>query len=188
MAAKRDIPAQLKTNSYWKVLLYEFHVVDDPLYIHNDVGNIVWEGRTYVGFGGLISDNGTADDGQLAPDNLTFTLNVWREDLVAAIGALTYRGRMCRKLEAVRDIATGAVIGEPYELYRGMMGAIYPTPGQQAISLASDDERILLNMPYNKSLEPPLYKAKFPGDKFTDLVKQLKDEKIRVGAEGLLDG
>ena len=147
MAVARTIEDAFKKNVLWLVHMYEFEIEGDPMYLHNGVGNIPWDSKTWKGLGGLITDSGISDDGSLSPVGVTFTLAIWLQEIVDAARTETYIGRPCRKLLVPRNLATGDLLGEPLEVWAGFMGPIASDPTQQTISMQATDERELFHRP-----------------------------------------
>ena len=140
--------------------MYEFNIEGNPQYLHNSVGSFSWDGKTWHGLSGLITDDGEENDGSLTPSDLTFSLTAWIQEIVAASRNQVQIGQMCRKLHVPRDMTTNALIGDPKESWRGTMGPIFADPNSQVISMTAEDERKKIHDSIGAVFENPEFQAR----------------------------
>ena len=160
MSEYRTIDSAFKRNLIWLVSMYEFDTEGSPMYLHDNIGDIEWDNKTWNGLGGLITDSGISDDGTLSPVSVTFSLTAWIQELVVSARTETYVGRRCRKLLVPRDMSTGNLIGTPLEIYRGQMGPIVADPNAQTLSMTAQDERTLMHRSIGAVFENAEFQAR----------------------------
>ena len=168
----RDIPAALKEHLSGRITraiaLVFIDIETDPLHIHNDVGNIAWDGHTWMGAGDLGGIDAIDEDDALAPDSYNLTLGGIDADLVADFRAERHIGRDARIWLAARDLATGALVGQPLTVLVGVVEGATASGGGRvgAVTLQVADERALLGRPGNLLFDDGQQRIRHPGDGF----------------------
>ena len=160
-----DLQAQLDASFNRLIRMVFLNFAGDPVFIHTDVGDIVWNPgplpipvpgppprptsstqRTFVGVGDLGGISGIDEDGSLSPDNYSLTLTGVEDEYVAHARNLDHLGRDAIIWMAARDLVTGQLIGTPTPLIRGVMDQMNVGSGDagRVVTVVISDERSLL--------------------------------------------
>ena len=146
----RDLSAPLRTHLAQRVTrtisLVRVDVATQPLRLHDDVGIIRWNGDNWTGAGDLGRVEPVDEDGDLAPDSFHLTLSGLDETLLGNLRSENHVGVDVRIWLAARDLATGALVGQPLPVLSGVVEDATVSGGGRtgAISLTVADERALL--------------------------------------------
>jgi hypothetical protein len=91
------------------------------VYVWTGVGSISWDSQTWLGLGELASVSGLAESTETLAGEPTFTLRNADASLLALSLADNYNGRQVRVWRGFRDLATDAVVADPYAIFNGRM-------------------------------------------------------------------
>lgn len=186
----RDVPAALKAHLAGRVTraiaLVWVDVETDPLRLHNDVGDIAWDGHTWTGTGDLGGIDAVDEDDALAPDSYSLTLGGIDADLVADFRAERHIGRDCRIWLGGRDLATGALVGTPLPVLVGVVEGATAAGGGRvgAVTLQVADERALLSRPGDLLFDDGQQRIRHPGDGFFQHVAFAGERDVLWGPKG----
>ena len=186
----RDIPAALKEHLSGRVTraiaLVFVDIETDPVRLHNDVGDIAWGGHTWGGAGELGRIDPVDEDDALSPDAYALTLGGLDDDLLADLRSQRHVGRDVCIWIAARDLATGALVGEPMPVLRGIVEDATAVGGGRAgaISLQVADERTLLGRAGGILLDDGQQRVRHPGDGFFQHVAFVGEREVIWGPDG----
>ena len=157
----------------------QFAFVDfagDPLFAHTDVGEIRWDAalpghpgvRAWVGTGDLGEIDGVDEDASLSPDSYALSISGLDDDLLGHLRSLDHLNREARVWIGARDLATGALVGSPQPVFRGLVddAAISGGGPDGAVVMRVSDERALLGRGPGVLFSNAQQQRRRPGDGF----------------------
>lgn len=160
--------------------IVQFAFVDfagDPLYAHTDVGTISWDAglpaphageRSWIGTGDLGEIGPVDEDAALAPDSYALSVSGVDDDLLSHLRSLNHLGREARVWVGARDLVTGALVGSPLPVFRGVVddAAISAGGPDGSVALRISDERALLGRGPGVLFSHVQQSRRRPGDGF----------------------
>ena len=145
----------------------------DPTFVHDDVGTIRLDlglpapnngMQDYIGVGSLGEISNIDEDAELVPDTYRLAINSVDTDLVAHARSLNHLAKEARIWIGALDQATGAIVGEPYEMIRGEMDVMDIQGGEESIiSVDVTDERVLLDRATGILFSDAQQRTRYPG-------------------------
>ena len=97
-------------------------------YAHSGIGNLIYQGNTWIGVGDWGSIGGIEEPGDLEAGLVRLVLNGVDQVNIQRSLSADYQGREAQILLALLE-PTGAIIGEPVSMYRGQMDQLVGTLG-----------------------------------------------------------
>lgn len=102
-------------------LLIDLDFVSGMVYAHSGVGDIVWNGNTYLGIGAYGGFRQITEEAQVNPKPVTVTLAAIPSELIASAMTEVYQGRTATLWWGIVNPDTGAWVANPEVLWTGVM-------------------------------------------------------------------
>lgn len=122
----RDIPSNvdsaLDDDFVIPIFFVELDFDTDPVYVHTDLGNITVLGHTWSGAGGLGEISPIEETEEVKAPGLKLRLAITDESAGSIFQELTQQDFYQREVIiyfSTRNISTGALLDDPFELFRG---------------------------------------------------------------------
>lgn len=146
------------------------------------VGSIVWDGITFTGAGSLLGVKEIRESQTLEAVNVDIQLSGLPSSLVAVALTEDYQNRPVTMWIAALD-GTGAIIADPYKIYRGRMDVLEIEEGAETATLTMHTENRLVDLQRTRErrFTPEDQKAVYPDDTGLDGVSSLQDRAIVWG-------
>ena len=157
-----------------------------PLYVHNDLGVIEWDGKVWYGLGDLGTVSEIVEDGLIAPGAFTVSLNGLRPEWIADARQERHISRRAEIYKAARNFTTGELDGEPHLWTRGTMQKMSMDVGDAnaAISLRIEDARSNFRRSPNQYFSNDQQQEQNPGDTFFSFLDEAARVVIQWGERG----
>lgn len=174
-----DVAANLQEKFVNVAILAQLQFDSETVYMWTGVGNLSWNGDTYIGGGNLIGISTVEETQELQAKGLQVSLNGISSSLISLAFNERVRGRPFRMwLACLNDDRT--IIGTPYRLFTGMMDVMSSADDGQTASISLTVENSLIIGQRNKvqrytSVDQ---KKKYPADTGLDRINQLQDKEI----------
>lgn len=122
---------QLKEDKVFAILMrFDF---PEPLYVHSRVGEIDYDGNTYLGMGEYGSLQAINEDNELSAQRVVATLsnigNYWNSKVIT--DGMEYQNKKCYIYLALLD-RQRAIIGTPITIFKGTSGNLSFTDGNES--------------------------------------------------------
>jgi hypothetical protein len=154
-----------------------------PVRMWNGVGNIEWDGETWVGVGDLIDLGQIEEASDGSATSMVSTLAGVPSDLTAGVYQDQWQGR-----EAVAWLGAidedGVLIEEPLQIRAGIMDSLGDSDDGQSAVFTMTIETPALDQGNNRAwrLTNEIQQSFFPGDKGLEFTTVLSSVPIRWGA------
>lgn len=162
----------------------EFGFDSGSLYLWTGLGNLIADGETWVGGGGVIAISTSSETVDLAANNVTITLNGLDSSILTIALAEPYRNRPFTLYLGCLDEDNQSV-GSMYQLFSGRMDTMsVEDAGQTAnISLAVENALVDLGRARIRRLTNEEQLVRYPGDESLSTVAKLQDRQITWGSK-----
>jgi hypothetical protein len=193
----RALTSNTKAESVAKIRAQVWFVFLDfysgPVYVWSGVGDVTWNGHTWKGMGEFGSVTGLAESTDTQAAGPTFTLNGVPNDMLALIFADNYNGRVAQAWLGFRNLATDAIVADPYPIFSGRMERleIDPTPETSTVRVTAESKNYAPGQADDRRFNDADQQIDFPGDTFFDKLASVGQRPIMwPGADspGVTDG
>lgn len=163
-------------NSVTAVIMAELDFASGFIRAHTGVGNLVYDGNTYLGLGGFGGIDGLGENSNLESEKIKVTLSgVEAANVAIALGEY-YQGRSAKFWMAFLD-DNMALIADPVLVFQGRMDSMSLQIGQQAkIDLTIINRLADWARPNERRYNNADQQRRFAGDKFFEFV-EIQNEK-----------
>jgi hypothetical protein len=153
--------------------------------LHTGLGNLVWDGDTYTGAGGISSIGPTDEDSELSRTPLEIGIRGLPTDIVSVALSQHYQGRMATVWRGYLNPSTMQLVGDPFIRYRGRMDTMnIEQGGTLSISLSIENRFAAWDNPKVRRYNDADQQSRFTGDKGLAFAEQSTDKTIVWGAKG----
>lgn len=122
----RDIDPSLVTilegKSIDLALMAQMDFDSGTLYMWTGLGNLLWDGKTFIGGGNLVGASPTEETQDMQAKTLELTLSGIPEEMISVALAEKTRNRPFRMWLA--SVVDNVVVGVPYRIFTGLMDVI----------------------------------------------------------------
>ena len=146
------------------------------------IGELIWDGDTYTGAGGMLGMREVQETQTLEAVNVDIQLSGIPSAYISIALTENYQNRpVTIWLGAINS--SGAVIADPYKIYRGRMDILEIDEGAETATLTMHTENRLIDLQRTKERRytPDDQKANFPNDTGLNYVSSLQDQAIVWG-------
>lgn len=186
----RDIGSDLITEStsehfvFITMVKLEFDAGDITL--HNGLGNVSYDGDTYLGVGDFGSISNIKESGDFSDDSITLHLSGVDSDLINNALTANYYLRPVTVFIAPISKTTGALLGTPYEISKGEMSSIGVAFGtRDTIELIYETESAKFQEANDRRNSNADQQNEHSGDQFFEFVERVNAARIRWGSRAL---
>ncbi len=177
-----EMAAEAVADGLSPILIMKAQFDSGDLNLWSGLGTLQWNGDEYTGAGNLLTMSDVTENNRGDAQNTTFSLTGINSALLAATMTENYQGRPVTAWLACLD-AAGAIIGDPFILFRGQMDVFSPTIGGDTMTMAMSCESrsIDVNRVKERLYTAEAQKALYPDDRGLDFVSSLQDAQITWG-------
>jgi hypothetical protein len=115
-----DITAEVVKPRLRMAMLAELVFDTNPLYVWSGLGNLVWDGRTYLGTGSLGRISQIEETSDVRSNGIQLSLSGIPSALISVALGTQYQGRPCRVRMAFFD-ASNVLIDDPVQVFSGSL-------------------------------------------------------------------
>jgi hypothetical protein len=147
-------------------------------------GDITFGGDTYIGSGDIINVGAISETSEVRANGMQITLSGLPVELVSAALTDPYQGRTAKIFFGVLNATTGAVIADPYLLFKGKMDLMTIEDGGETATIAVTAESRLIDLDRTRERRYTSQDQKidFPDDKGLDFIASLQEKSIIWGS------
>lgn len=179
----RDLNAQTKiateSGAHRQIVLLKI-MFDTPIYVHSDLGNVEYDGNTYLGVGNF-GEIGTIEEvSDLSTQRLKVSLSGIPAAYRSTIIQTDYQGADATVYYGFRDLDSGELL-VPYAFNFITDNAEITTGEDMTISVFLTDENAIWDRKSGLRYNDGMQKSRFPGDKFFEFQDQLKTQELFWG-------
>jgi hypothetical protein len=171
------------------VLFVSLAFDEGVLYVHTDLGDIAFGGNTYLGVGDLGSIEGIEERDDGSPTGIMLRLSGVDTTLLNEALIYNYFERAVTIYLGVRDIATGAMVTTPFELFVGRMDQMRILTGTSTtsvIEIAVESEMIEMERSLMRYFSDTELQRNYSGDLGFRYLTDMVNARITVGAKDLV--
>jgi hypothetical protein len=156
------------------------------IYLWSGIGNIAWNGQTWMGIGTLGSISPIQETTEITATNLTIALSGIPSDLLGEAMTEIRQGKQVRIWLGMMD-DTFNVIADPYESFSGRMDVAVVDENVETSTISITVENVLVDLqrahavPYTDQGQQSM----FPDDKGFQFVPQLQEKNILWGRKAV---
>jgi hypothetical protein len=154
---------------------------DEDVYVHSGLGEITWNGNTYVGIGMLGNISEQQESQALTVQPITFSLSgLDQQHLRVALDAANY-GDQITLYEAFIDDA-GDLIADPVVIWAGSVDSTSVRAGMDsAISIVGQHDIADIDKSDGARFTNEDQQARYPGDEFFEFIHEVPTLKLFWG-------
>lgn len=164
------------------IFLAEFFFDGGTLRFWNGVGDLDWSGEIFNGSGNLLKITELQETSSTQAQGLNFILNGLPTTLLSLALNENYTGRTCNLYFSCLDEA-GALVGEPYQIFSGLMDVMQIDDAAETASITLSAENRLIELRKSKvsRYTPEDQKRLYPDDLGLDFVPSIQDKELIWG-------
>lgn len=154
----------------------------DPLYLWSGIGQLTYDGVTYVGAGNLLQVSEVKENTELTANGMTVILSGIGEPLISKARDADYQGRQLDVLFGALD-ENGDVIASPVVVFSGFMDVMSIADGGDTgtISLTVENKLIQFDRSRIRRNTSEDQKIDHPTDKGFEFVASIQEKEIVWG-------
>lgn len=188
----RDIPSLInaRLDDPFVHLVHFVHLDfdTDPIYVHTDIGNIAALGQTWLGVGDLGSIGQIEEGDDVSPYSvpLRFSINSNAAgSLRQEINTQDFYDRAAFIYAATRDLVTGALDGDPFELAVGRIDQmrVSDTSDSLHVDIIVESEMADFDQASLEYLSDASQQRRYPGDLFLQYLGVMVNKTVRWGTD-----
>ncbi len=141
-----DFTTAVQAGEINPVLLVKINTTGGDVLVWTGIGNLVYDGDTYVGVGTLGGVSPVDEKTDLTATGVTFTLSGIPSALVSTALGQVQHGRSCQLFLALLNTSTSAIINNPYELFSGFTDVTILTEQAETASITIQSENRLIDL------------------------------------------
>ncbi len=141
-----DFTTAVQADEINPVLLVKINTTGGDVLVWTGIGNLVYDGDTYVGVGTLGGVSPVDEKTDLTATGVTFTLSGIPSALVSTALGQVQHGRSCQLFLALLNTSTSAIINNPYELFSGFTDVTILTEQAETASITIQSENRLIDL------------------------------------------
>jgi hypothetical protein len=174
--------AQVGAAQLYPILLARVVCVSGDVLVWSGLGDLTWAGKTWLGVGTLGGVSGVAETTETAAKGVTLSLSGIPSDMIETALAETRQGLPAEVWFGCLD-AEGALIGDPFLLFRGLTDVPTIEEGAETctISITAESRLIDLERARTRRYTPEDQHLDYPGDKGFDFVVGLQNREFKFG-------
>lgn len=182
----RDITAgmvtELTADSSRPIKLVKFEFDGGDVTFWNGIGDLVFDGDTYLGAGQLLDISDIQESEDIKADSVTFTLSGIPATIIEVALEENYQGRPVTLWRGAFD-ADKAIVADPFIIFAGEMDVmtISEFGNTATVSVIAESQMRSLRRPSTRKWTSADQKAVHPSDKGFDEVPQIQDEPLVWG-------
>ena len=115
-----NITAEIVKPRLRMAMLAELVFDANPLYVWSGIGNLVWDGRTYLGTGSLGRISQIEETSDVRSNGIQLSLSGIPSALISVALGTQYQGRPCRVRMAFFN-ASNVLIDDPVQVFSGLL-------------------------------------------------------------------
>jgi hypothetical protein len=165
------------------ILLFKGELDSGDLLFWSGVGELSYDGDTYIGSGDLLKVEAVEETQELTANTVAFELSGIPSSLISLALAEDYQGRPVTIFFAVLDDA-GALVSDPYQLFSGQFDVmtISDSGNDAKIIMNAESDLVALRVSRERRYTPEDQKADYPNDLGLDFVPLIQDIELTWGA------
>ena len=182
----RDLHANMEavtTNTVVRPFFLVSLIFDtNPLRLWTGVGDLIYNGVTFLGVGDLLNISSFEEKSDLSSVGATITLNGLKTSLVQIARDEDYQGRAATIALGAFD-STGSIISNPVTMFSGFMDVMTINEGAEfsEIILTLENKLLQLERTKERRYTDEDQKIDFPNDKGFEFVSSLQDKEVVWG-------
>lgn len=147
------------------------------------IGNLTFNSQTYLGAGNLLGIGTVQETQELRATGVDITVSGIPSEMLSLALSEAYQGRVCRVYVGALNTNTGALVGNPYQVFAGTMDVMSISDGGEtaSIGIAVESRLIDLERGRERRYEHEDQQIDYPGDLFFQYVPTLQDATITWG-------
>lgn len=144
--------------------------------------DVVWNGQTWTGAGGLIGISGLEEGGEIVARGLTVSLSGIPQDLVAAVITDAQQG-LPGKMWVALMAADGTIVADPIQGFAGRLDVPTIMDGAETctVTISYESRLIDLNTPRELRYTHEAQQQLYPGDLGFEYVTSIQDANLQWG-------
>lgn len=184
----RDITAgfqtEIESSSLLPILLFKAEFDGGHTRFWTGIGDLTFDSEIYTGSGDLIRIERVDETQDLVSNSVRVQLSGVPSSIVSIALAEPYQGRPITLWFGVIDRSTGALIADPYQIFKGKMDVMtLEDSGSEAkILLDSESDLIAFRQSRETRYTPEDQKVIYPADRGLDFVPLIQDIELTWGA------
>jgi hypothetical protein len=158
--------AEVTASTLEPILILKAEFDTGDLNLWSGIGSLTFDGDVYTGAGGLLNLTEIKETDDVESNGTIFTLNGIPSEFISTALSSDYQNREITCWFATLD-ASGALIADPFQLYKGRMDILDISEGGETASLSMKTENRLIELQRAKTRRYTHedQKAFFPTDK-----------------------
>lgn len=178
-----EFEAASQAERYRPFLMARIETAGDPLTVWSGLGDLVFEGETYLGVGGLYGISDVEETTELAARGIKFSLSGVPLDMLSTALGQMRQGVPAELRLGLFMLTERTVIGTPTILFRGLTDVpeIDENPDSPVVSISAENRLIDLDRPRVRRYTTEDQKLTDATDKGFDYVPALQDTQVLFG-------
>lgn len=161
------------------IFLFDANFDSGALRLWTGYGDISWDGKTWSGSGHLLSVSPIEETTDIRAPGIVIQLSGIPSAILTLVDGEDYQGRTCKIYLGFLD-SNGAVIDDPYEVFRGLMDVMEDVEDEVTATIVLRVENALVDLerPIERRYTPEDQKLVNADDTFFDFVADLQERPI----------
>jgi hypothetical protein len=166
------------------VLFVKMEFDDGTLYLHNDLGDIIWGGFTWLGTGDLGQVGEIEERDDRSPTGVVLRLSGIDTTLLNELANEDHFDRPVTIYLGVRDASSGALVSTPFEIFAGTIDHMTGASGTPTSMIEEQVESELMEFDNTPAIffSDAQQQKNYPGDLGLKFLEAMANLKLKVGS------
>ena len=141
-----DFGTAIQADEVHPIQLVKVNTTGGDVLMWTGIGDLVYDGDTYIGTGTLASVSQISERTDLSANGVSFTLSGIPSSLISTALGQIQQGRLCQVWMGLLNTSTGALVSNPYELFAGFSDVTVITEQAETSTISIQAENRLVDL------------------------------------------
>ena len=141
-----DFSTAVQADEVHPIQLVKVNTSGGDVLVWTGIGDLVYDGDTYIGTGTLASVSQISERTDLSANGVSFTLSGIPSDLISTALGQIQQGRLCQVWMGLLNTSTNALVANPYELFAGFGDVTVITEQAETSTISIQAENRLVDL------------------------------------------
>ena len=141
-----DFSTAVQADEVHPIQLVKINTSGGDVLVWTGIGDLVYDGDTYIGTGTLASVSQISERTDLSANGVSFTLSGIPSALISTALGQIQQGRLCQVWMGLLNTSTRALVSDPYELFAGFSDVTVITEQAETSTISIKAENRLVDL------------------------------------------
>ncbi len=141
-----DFNTAIQADEVHPIQLVKINTTGGDILMWTGIGDLVYDGDTYIGTGTLASVSQISERTDLSANGVSFSLSGIPSSLISTALGQVQQGRSCQVWMGLLNVSDGTLVSDPYELFAGFSDITVLTEQAETSTISIQAENRLIDL------------------------------------------